>query len=104
MDPTQQPAPVQNNKMTTRTKVALWLLIGPSALLVATFILSITSNLIFAAAASASGSFSADTPIARTAFNILFFLMGAAGVLTWLPGLITGIVLLATKPTEAPRA
>lgn len=40
--------------------------------------------------------FANPSPV-KTAFNIVFFLTGAIGVLTWLPGLIAGIVLLATR-------
>jgi hypothetical protein len=98
MDSTQQPTPQQQpNKMTSRTKLALWLMIGPTALAVVTFILFATINLISASLTSGSTSFGETTPL-QTVANILLFLTGGISFLTWLPGLIIGIVLLATKP------
>jgi hypothetical protein len=91
-------------KLDGRTKGALWLLIGPTALLILTFMLYAIINLISAGVAEpapvSSGtpdSLFAEDPAGTTAANIILFLFGALGVLTWLPGLIIGIVLLATK-------
>ena len=85
--------------MTGRTKTALWLMIGPTALLIATFLAYAVVNLMFASAVTTATNettlFAEQSPI-QSIINVLLFLVGAIGSLTWLPGLITGIVLLAT--------
>lgn len=120
----QMPA---QKKISGRTKAALWLMIAPTALLFASFVLFAVVNWVVGAAGPvethtscnsiSSGSSLADglegasrdedcsmfgdttgTSIFRTIANIVLFLTGAVGVITWLPGLIIGIVLLATKP------
>jgi len=99
MDPATLPQlPAQQRKMTGRTKLALWLMIGPAALLIVSFIGYAIINWIFMsapAAADSTGLFTAESP-AKVIFNIIFFLTSAIGVITGLPGLIIGIVLLAT--------
>jgi len=74
--------------MTVRTKAALWLMIGPTALLIVTFMLFAMTNWVVSSFAPVS--------IATTIINILLFIAGSVSMLTWLPGLIVGIVLLAT--------
>jgi hypothetical protein len=85
--------------MTSRTKVALWLLISPTALLITTFILFAGVNFLFILLAPmpADGEAVSTAPIGSTIVNIILFVFGTIGVISWLPGLITGIVLLATK-------
>ena len=102
MEPT--PAPIQpttptSTKMTGRTKAALWLMIAPTALFVATFILYAIVNFITAAVAPepASGQLFSQGGGVNVVVNVLLFLAGVVSFLTWLPGLVIGIVLLATK-------
>ena len=80
---TQEPA-----RMRTRTKIALLLMISPTALLFGTAILYALANLALA---------DSDAGAARTVINVFMYVVGVVSVLAWLPGLITGIVLLATK-------
>ncbi len=82
-------------KMTGRTKLALWLLIAPTGLLFATFILFAISNI-----ALSTGHYYDNTGLLRAFINIILYLLGLVGFLAWLPGLITGIVLLATPPAK----
>lgn len=82
--PTTQPTPASTNAR--RTKVALWLLIGPSALFVGTIILYVVTNLIFP-----------DASAIKVIVNIILYLAGVVTILTWLPGIIIGIILLATR-------
>jgi len=119
MDP-QHPQPVHTHrkKLSGRTKLGLWLLLGPTILIAASFILFATTNFIFGnvpdaipaecTAELSSGSASlSDEACQESLFgeqsrleaflNSMLFLAGAIGVLTWLPGLVIGIVLLATK-------
>ena len=90
------------SKITGRTKLALWLLIAPTALFVATFLLFAIANWILNPTMwpTADGEAFAPTPIGVTIANIVLFLTGTISVITWLPGLITGIVLLATAPPK----
>jgi hypothetical protein len=125
MEPEQTPPPAPTNrkKVATRTKVALWLLLGPTVLLVATFILFAVANLAFGnipqtlpeACETSSSSLFGDeiTPEceqelfglqspAEQAINVILFLIGTVGVIAWVPGLVIGIILLATK-RETPQ-
>lgn len=43
-----------------------------------------------------------DPPAGRTIINIVLFLVGALVVITWLPGIIIGIILLATRKPLPP--
>ena len=92
---THVPTPVNNRK---RTILALWLMIGPTALLIVTFILFAIVNFIFSSTGIADdGDLFGKQSVLQTVVNVLLYLAGAITILTWLPGLIIGIVLLATK-------
>lgn len=91
-------APTAPKKMTGRTKLALWLMIAPTGLFIAAFILNIIGSIVGVAVNEPSSSTMFNSPVAgQVALNILGFIAGAVAFLTWLPGLITGIVLLTTK-------
>jgi len=91
-----QPAVVAAESAPRRhKKLALTLLIAPTVL----FILAIVCALI----ASSQGAnpqdgdvFAAVSPLKQT-MNILGFILGLVGFLTWLPGIIIGIILLTKK-------
>lgn len=85
-------------KMSGRTKAALWLMIAPTGLIFGSGILFALSNLAFTSVAPEAGSLFAEQNPAQVVVNVLLYILGAAGVLSWFPALITGIVLLATKP------
>lgn len=117
---------VPPKKVSGRTKAALWLMIAPTALLVLTFVLYAGINWVLAAGVTSDPSnctpatsdysisqglnaipndedcstVSHETSIFATLVNIFLFLAGVIGVLSWLPGLVIGIVLLATKPRQ----
>jgi len=123
--PQPEPLPTNPKKMRGRTKLALWLMIGPTVLLIATFALFAIINFTTAQTLSTTtteqtslqdGVSSADTTpeslfdddaepqnlfgeqsTAQTIGNVLLFIAGAVGVATWLPGMIAGIILLATR-------
>lgn len=86
-------------KMSKRTIGALWLLIAPTVLIIFTFAAFAILNWIFNPTMWPTPDTSpfAPTPIGITISNIILFITGVVGVITWLPGLIIGIVLLATK-------
>lgn len=80
---TQEPA-----KMRTQTKVALFLMIGPTALLFGTAILYAIANLALA---------DSNATTVKAVTNVVMYVVGVIAGVAWLPGLITGIILLATK-------
>jgi hypothetical protein len=101
---TQPPAEAAQHKRTSRrTIAALWCLIGPTALLIVTFILYAVINYI-GTSTSANGSLSSGSSIFNTISNIVIFLIGALAFITWLPGVIVGIILLANKKSVPPQA
>lgn len=118
--------PVSPKKMSGRTKAALWLMIAPTTLLVLSFFLFALVNWVLPTGVAndspnctpstsdysiseginaANGdedclAFSRETGTFTTIANIFLFLAGSIGVLSWLPGLVIGIILLATKPRQ----
>jgi hypothetical protein len=86
--PAGQPVATVAASNNTRKIAALWLLIGPTALIVVSIVLYAIVN--FATAGSPSPAFSSIV-------NVILFLVGAISTLTWLPGIIIGIVLLTTQ-------
>jgi hypothetical protein len=95
--PTEQAVtqiPTVNKK---RKTIALWLLIGPTALIIGSILLFAVTNFITASLAPATSSeLVMPTPPLAAAINIILFTAGAVSVATWLPGIIIGIVLLVT--------
>ncbi len=72
-------------------------LVGPTALLVASILLYAIMNFIF-------GSDGTTEPnVLKTIINVVLFFIGAFVVATWLPGIIVGIILIATRK-PVPRA
>lgn len=94
--PPAQPQPVAHSSK-ARTIWAIVLLTAPTALFILLFIVGAISNYAFASATPADGSLYAETSAAQSIINILIFLLGAVAFLAWLPGIIIGIILLATK-------
>lgn len=79
------------SKMDKRTVGALWLIVGPLALLIITFFLYALVNWL------------TGTPIDNTVetlqviLNIVLFILGLVSILTLVPGIVIGVILLATK-------
>ena len=97
MDPatTPTPTPVPTSitppaKMSGRKKLGLILIIAPTALWIITGLLWAITNWVFTQIGGA------DT--LTTVMNLVIFLLAMVSFLSWLPGLITGIILLASKP------
>jgi len=107
MQPTETTYPAQK-KIDLRMKVALWLLISPTALIIVTFAAFAVLNILMGAvppdqdAALNPNPDSPQTLLTLTIVNTALFVIGSLASVAWLPALITGIVLLATrKPTHA---
>jgi hypothetical protein len=101
LQPTEQPLPKapQISQKKSHKKLALTLLIGPTVLLIFAFILFAILNSINSAAHPAANSgelFGESNPVV-TIINVLLFLLGTVGVLSWLPGIIIGAILLSKK-------
>lgn len=121
----QQSAHTHRKKVTGRTKLALSLILGPTVLFALCFILFAVTN-------TAGGNIPSEIPdsctqvsigdggandqrdctdelfgkttASESTINTLIFFFAGVAILTWLPGLIAGIILLAKKPnnTETP--
>jgi len=100
--PPQAGVHTSRKKLASRTKLALWLMIGPTALFAIALTLLALTNLIFNPTfwPTPDTEDFAATPIGITIVNVLLFTVGAIAALAWLPGIITGAVLLAKKPKE----
>jgi hypothetical protein len=83
------PAPTRS----TSKIIALWLLIGPTALIVGSILLYAIVNFIIAGANASENSMHT----VQTVTNIILFILGAISFTAWLPGIIIGIVLLTTQ-------
>ena len=82
--PTSQPIPIIQKK--NHKRIALWLLLGPTVLLVVTLSLFGFSNGLLL-----------DFEVARFSVNIILFVAGVVGFLAWLPGIVIGLILLLNK-------
>lgn len=90
------PSPTSTNK---RKILALWLLIGPTALIIGSLLLYAVVNFILASTAPTptTNELTGPTSPVATILNVILFLVGALSVAAWLPGIIAGIVLLTTS-------
>lgn len=83
-----------------RTILALWLMIGPTALIIVTIALYALSNFIseqIDPGPDLTTTMYGAPTLGGMLINFALFIIGATAIMAWLPGLITGIVLLATK-------
>jgi hypothetical protein len=79
-------------------KLAFALLFGPTILLILSFLLYAVVNLITSPSQPVSNSELFSEPsLVTTVSNILLFVLGTIGILSWLPGIIIGIILLNKK-------
>jgi hypothetical protein len=96
MYPQQENRPiVQTPQKKSHKKLALVLLIAPTALFILAFIFAIIAGQIDAAPTQ-SDLFEKTSP-AKQIFNIFSFISAIVGFISWLPGLIIGIILLVKK-------
>lgn len=99
--PAYQPATtLQPTRRNSRKIAAIWLLVGPTALVVLSIAAYAIANLILNNTASIDSSGTelfGQQSVAVTVTNIALFITGAIGVIAWLPGIVIGIVLLATQ-------
>lgn len=87
----EQPVAQPHKKMTKRTIWGLVLLIAPSAFGILTLIMSFVVNYYI----------DLDDDTANSIVQIVFTLLNLIVSITWLPGVVIGIILLATKPSSS---
>jgi hypothetical protein len=84
-------------KKSHKKLLGLLLLIGPSALLLLSILLYSVANLMANSQPTGTDQlFPEPTPLLVVA-NIFLFIVGGISVITWLPGIIIGIILLNKK-------
>ncbi len=87
----------QKTKQSTPTSVGITLVAGPTTLIILTRTLYAVVNFIIASVTrSPDALFGESEPVAAF-INIILFILGTLGVVAWLPCLIIGIILLASK-------
>lgn len=92
MQPSYTPEQIEQIRRSNNKKL-LWgivCLVGPTMLLILGVQGYAIANFMF-------GGLSGDDSAARPFVNILLFLIGIVSILTWLPGIIGGIILLAKR-------
>lgn len=87
----EQPVTQPHKKMTQRTMWGLILLIAPSALGILALIMSFVTNYYIDSSDNTTESI----------MRIVFMIINIIVSITWLPGVVVGIILLATKPNTA---
>jgi hypothetical protein len=97
----QQPVPVQplalqETPKKNHKKLALGLLIVPTALFVLSLVIGLIAAQVGNAPAQNGELFDEVSPV-KQILNILTFSLAGIGFLTWLPGIIVGIILLTKK-------
>lgn len=89
---------LQKTKRNPRTIAGIILVAGPTALIALSLLLYAIANFIAASTTASNPDDLFGEPTPMSAFiNIILFILGALGVIAWLPCLIIGIVLLASK-------
>lgn len=82
-----------------KKKLLFWgvfCLVAPSVLFILGIILGLISNIMLSQATPVEGELFASNP-GQSIINIFIFLIGAVTILTWLPGIIIGIILLVKR-------
>ena len=96
---TPQPVTPYRKRVSGRTQLTLWLMLAPTCMIALSLMLFAVLNLIFNPTFWPTPD-TADFNVisfAITLFNIVLLVIGAFGVLAWLPGLVIGIILLITR-------
>ena len=96
------PAPLQPpvdapQKSKKQLKWALVCLLGPTLLLILTIALYALVNFITSLTSVPPDDLFGNQNTGRVIMNVIFFIIGAFSIITWLPGLIAGIILLVTR-------
>ncbi|MFZ1250756.1 MAG: hypothetical protein WAR37_04900 [Candidatus Microsaccharimonas sp.] len=99
LDTQAEPA---KKKIPSRTKKALILILAPTLMIIISFICFALINLVFNQTfwMKPDGEPVAETLLFVTILNIIFFTIGVVGIISWLPGIVIGGILLAKKPSS----
>ncbi len=96
MQPNYTPEQTEEIRRSNKIKLiwSLVCLLGPTLLLIIAILGFAIGSFIYGSITGDDGSSYGGTP---PFVNILLFLIGAVSILTWLPGIIVGIVLLVQR-------
>lgn len=94
--PIVQPVAAVQTPVKSHKRLAISLLVVPTALFILSLILGLIAAQIGDTSAQDGELFAQVSPV-KQILNILTFACAGIGFLTWLPGLIVGIILLAKK-------
>jgi hypothetical protein len=94
------PANKQPKKQDGRKIAGILLVAGPTVLIVLSVMLYALVNFIFSSIPPSSDDLFSNTSPAQSIANIILFSLGTTGFITWLPALIIGIILLATRKKQ----
>ena len=88
-----------NYQPKTSLKLPIFLMVAPTALLIVTILAYAIVSFIFYNAISESSFNALDSQpnLFKTIINIIMFLVGAISTVSFLPGLIVGIVVLVKR-------
>lgn len=96
MENTMQPQYPQTPNKGHRKLIAILLLTVPTVLILLAFALTLLTSMAVTPTPTNSDLFG-DQNTAQAGSNVVSFIFMMIGFITWLPGLIAGIILLATK-------
>lgn len=96
MDNTPPSYPPQQPRNKKLLFWGVFCLVVPSALFILALIIGLVSSSAYSNTVPVEGELFASDPTQRTT-NSLVFLLGALSILTWLPGIIIGIILLVKR-------
>lgn len=72
-------------------------LIGPTALITVSIVIYAIVGFVASTSTSTTNSLSNEPSVAHVIMNLLMFIVGGIAILTWLPGIVVGIILLANR-------
>lgn len=103
MEPTPTPVHTHRKKLSGRTVLALWLMLGPTVLIAAVLLVFAMINLIFNPTfwPTPDTEDFANTPFIITITNIILFALGTFATVAWLPGVVIGAILLIRRPKQS---
>jgi len=88
------------NSPKTGYKLPIWLMIGPAASIVGAFLLFAIIRFSVGSQSSGDDNLFGDGSMFNTVTNILLFLLGALGIVAFIPCFIAGIIILSKRSKD----
>jgi Na+/proline symporter len=95
IDPPYVQSMAPESRKKTKKRLALILIIAPTVFFVLAILIGTLSNLLFDVPIGDDGT--AQVSISQTILNIITYVLFLITFITWLPGLIIGIILLTKQ-------